>query len=253
MGRTFIYKIIIIHIFFNILFGQTSNQAPDNLFANMSFVIAVPQGEFSDNVSNNGYGGDFDFGWFVYNGPIAVGLNILVAQYGNAKREIPYSYFSSLVTLTESTRSDIIIINPYVQPTLRIGDVNFYAKFFGGLQILSTDTKITNDDQENNWNNSNDDDDEPGYIAKSNVATDFAFNIGAGFGFRFPIFRSKDSGPLFASLELKWSNGGNAEYLNASKDGSIALSDPSDGPVTTTLYPDESKTNLFNISIGIGF
>ena len=66
MGRTFIYKIIIIHILFNILFGQASNQAPDNLFANMSFVIAVPQGEFSDNVSNNGYGGDFDFGWFVY-------------------------------------------------------------------------------------------------------------------------------------------------------------------------------------------
>ena len=36
-------------------------------------------------------------------------------------------------------------------------------------------------------------------------------------------------------------------------EGSIVLSDPSDGPVTTTLYPDKSKTDLFNISIGIGF
>ena len=54
-------------------------------------------------------------------------------------------------------------------------------------------------------------------------------------------------------MELKWSNGGEAKYLNAGNDGSIVLSDPADGPVTTTLYPDQSKTDLFNISIGIGF
>ena len=52
---------------------------------------------------------------------------------------------------------------------------------------------------------------------------------------------------------MKWSKGGEAEYLNASKEGAIVLSDPADGPVTTTLNPDRSKTDLFNISLGIGF
>ena len=59
--------------------------------------------------------------------------------------------------------------------------------------------------------------------------------------------------PILINMELKWSNGGEAKYLNAGNDGSIVLSDPADGPVTTTLYPDQSKTDLFNISIGIGF
>ena len=31
------------------------------------------------------------------------------------------------------------------------------------------------------------------------------------------------------------------------------FSDPADGPVTTTFYPEKSKTDLFTISIGIGF
>ena len=33
----------------------------------------------------------------------------------------------------------------------------------------------------------------------------------------------------------------------------IIISDPSDGPVITKLNQDSSKTNLVNISIGIGF
>ena len=249
MVRKYMYIASI--VLFTISFGQNANKLPDNVFANIRFVVAVPQGEFSDNVTNNGYGFDGDIGYYVYNGPIALGINIAGAQYGNSKRQIPYSYFSSLVTLTETTQSDIFIINPYIQPTLRLGDFSFYAKIFGGYQSLSTDTKILNDDQVNNSNN--DDDDQPEYIAKSNVSTDGSFNYGAGIGLRFPVYRGGENGPIFASLELKWSQGGEAEYLNPNKEGSIVLSDPSDGPVTTMLYPDKSKTDLFNISIGIGF
>ena len=61
------------------------------------------------------------------------------------------------------------------------------------------------------------------------------------------------SSPTRINLELKWSKGGEAEYLNAGKEGSIEFSDPADGPITTTFYPEQSNTDLFNISIGIGF
>ena len=85
------------------------------------------------------------------------------------------------------------------------------------------------------------------------MSSDGAFDYGVGLGMRFPIFRNLEKGPIFLSLEMKWSKGGEAEYLNASKEGAIVLSDPADGPVTTTLNSDRSKTDLFNISLGIGF
>ena len=222
---------------------------PEGVYMNISFVVVQPQGEFSKNVTNNGYGVDFDFGWYVYNGPVGLGLNLIAAQYGNFSRKIPYSYFSSLVSLTETTQSTIFIVNPYIKPTLRLGDFSFHAKFFAGYQLLETNTTIKNDEQENNQQG----EDEPDYIAKSKVSSDGAFDYGVGLGMRFPIFRNLEKGPIFLSLEMKWSKGGEAEYLNASKEGAIVLSDPADGPVTTTLNPDRSKTDLFNISLGIGF
>ena len=229
--------------------AQNGSNLPESVYMNVSVGVLQPQGEFANNVTNNGYGVDFDGGWYIYNGPVGLGVNIIAAQYGNFTRQIPYSYFSSLVTLTEKTQSTIFIINPYVQPTLRMGDFSFYTKFFAGYQVLETKTKIQNEEQENNEN----EDDEPDYIAQSTVANDGAFDYGFGLGMRFPIFRGGDSGPLFICLEMKWSKGGEAEYLNAGKDGAIVLSDPADGPVTTTLNPDKSKTDLFNISIGVGF
>ena len=33
-------------------------------------MVAAAQEEFSNNVTNNGYGIDFEGGWYVYNGPI---------------------------------------------------------------------------------------------------------------------------------------------------------------------------------------
>ena len=227
--------------------AQNGSNLPGSVYMNVSFGVLQPQGEFANNVTNNGYGVDFDSGWYIYNGPVGLGVNIIAAQYGNFSREIPYSYFSSLVTLTEKTESTIFIINPYVQPALRMGDFSFYTKFFAGYQALETKTKIQNDEQENN------EDDEPDYIAQSTVANDGTFDYGVGLGMRFPIFRGGENGPIFICLEMKWSKGGEAEYLNAGKDGAIVLSDPADGPVTTTLNPDKSKTDLFNISIGIGF
>ena len=249
MKNNFLMIIGIVICLASLPHAQNGSNLPESVYMNVSFGVLQPQGEFANNVTNNGYGVDFDGGWYIYNGPVGLGVNIIAAQYGNFTRQIPYSYFSSLVTLTEKTQSTIFIINPYVQPTLRMGDFSFYTKFFAGYQVLETKTKIQNEEQENNEN----EDDEPDYIAQSTVANDGAFDYGFGLGMRFPIFRGGDGGPLFICLEMKWSKGGEAEYLNAGKDGAIVLSDPADGPVTTTLNPDKSKTDLFNISIGVGF
>ncbi len=257
MDNIFVRAMIVIVVLIKMSYGQSIKQLPNNIYGNISFAVAVPQGEFSNNVTNNGYGVDLDGGWYVFNGPIALGMNIIWAQYGRLTRNIPYSYFSSAVTLTEITQSGILVLNPYVRPTVRLGDFSFYTKLSGGYHILSTETKIQNDDQVNNLNNENDD--VPEYIARSTVASDGAFNYGFGLGLRFRLFRGRKqpdgsmSSPTLINLELKLSKGGEAEYLNAGKEGSIEFSDPEDGPVTTTFYPEKSKTDLFTISIGIGF
>ena len=257
MDNIFVRAMIVIVVLINMTYGHSTKQLPNNIYGNISFAVAVPQGEFSDNVTNNGYGVDLDGGWYVFNGPLALGMTIIGAQYGRLTRNIPYSYFSSAVTLTEITQSGILVLNPYVRPTLRLGDFSFYTKLFGGYHKLSTETKIQNDDQVNNSNNENDD--APEYIARSTVASDGAFNYGFGLGLRFRLFRGRKqpdgsmNSPTLINLELKWSKGGEAEYLNAGKEGSIEFSDPADGPVTTTFYPEKSKTDLFTISIGIGF
>ena len=82
----------------NYLEAQDVREKPENVYLNVSFVVVQPQAEFSWNVTYNGYGVDFDGGWYVYNGPVGLGLSLIVAQYGNFSRKIPYSYLSSLVS-----------------------------------------------------------------------------------------------------------------------------------------------------------
>ena len=102
MTYRIIVSLALVIISMNYLEAQEVRQKPENVYLNVSLVVVQPQAEFSRNVTNNGYGVDFDFGWYVYNGPVGLGLNLIAAQYGNFSRKIPYSYFSSLVSLTET-------------------------------------------------------------------------------------------------------------------------------------------------------
>jgi hypothetical protein len=43
------------------------------------------------------------------------------------------------------------------------------------------------------------------------------------------------------------------KYLDADKEGAIIVSDPAGGPVTTTLNPDFSRTDLILYNLGISF
>ena len=91
MDNIFVRALIVIVVLIKMSYGQSNKQLPNNIYGNISFAVAVPQGEFSNNVTNNGYGVDLDGGWYVFNGPIALGMNIIWAQYGRLTRNIPYS------------------------------------------------------------------------------------------------------------------------------------------------------------------
>ncbi len=246
MIKSFIYKFTIFSCLCCLSASQTSKPLNDKISGSLSLLIAKPQGDFSNHVTNNGYGIDIDGGYRFGNSPFAIGLNLAFATYGKLERKIPFSYFSDLVKLTETTESEIIILDPYLKASLHLTtNVSIYVKGFGGYQYLSTSTTLKNDEQ-------GDSNDKP-YIAKSDVFKDGTFNYGYGIGMRFPIpFMGGEGKKPVINIECKWSTGGEAQYLNAGKVGAIVFSDPADGPVTTTYYPEQSKTDLFNISIGVG-
>jgi len=246
MIKSFIYKFTIFSCLCCLSASQTSKPLNDKISGSLSLLIAKPQGDFSNHVTNNGYGIDIDGGYRFGNSPFAIGLNLAFATYGKLERKIPFSYFSDLVKLTETTESEIIMLDPYLKASLHLTtNVSIYVKGFGGYQYLSTSTTLKNDEQ-------GDSNDKP-YIAKSDVFKDGTFNYGYGVGIRFPIpFMGGEGKKPVINIECKWSTGGEAQYLNAGKVGAIVFSDPADGPVTTTYYPEQSKTDLFNISIGVG-
>jgi len=246
MIRSFIYKFTIFSCLCCLSASQTSKPLNDKISGSLSLLIAKPQGDFSNHVTNNGYGIDIDGGYRFGDSPFAIGLNLAFATYGKLERKIPFSYFSDLVKLTETTESEIIMLDPYLKASLHLTtNLSIYVKGFGGYQYLSTSATLKNDEQ-------GDSNDKP-YIAKSDVFKDGTFNYGYGVGMRFPIpFMGGEGKKPVINIECKWSTGGEAQYLNAGKDGAIVFSNPADGPVTTTYYPEQSKTDLFNISIGVG-
>ena len=251
MIRSFIYKFTIFSCLCCLSSSQTSKPLDDKISGSLSLLIAKPQGDFSNHVTNNGYGIDIDGGYRFGNSPFAIGLNLAFATYGKLERKIPFNYFSDLVKLTETTESKIMMLDPYLKASLHLStNVSIYVKGFGGYQYLNTSTTLKNDEQVEG--DRSDNNDKP-YIAKSDVFKDGTFNYGYGVGMRFPIpFMGGEGKKPVINIECKWSTGGEAQYLNAGKDGAIVFSDPADGPVTTTYYPEQSKTDLFNISIGVG-
>ena len=56
MDNIIVRVMIVIVVSLKMSYGQSTKQLPNNIYGNISFAIAIPQGEFADNVTNNGYG-----------------------------------------------------------------------------------------------------------------------------------------------------------------------------------------------------
>ena len=118
MIRNFIFKFTIFSSLYCLTFSQTTRPLNDNLYGSASLLIAKPQGDFSNHVTNNGYGLDIDGGYRFGSSPFAIGLNLAFTTYGKLERKIPFSYFSDMVKLPETTESKIIILDPYFKASL---------------------------------------------------------------------------------------------------------------------------------------
>ena len=219
-----------------------------NFGIDIALIGQLPKGEFKDEGVPTGFGLDINGLWYPSK-QFGLGLNVGISQYGNSERQIPFSYYTDLVTITEKTTNDLAYGHLLLKLIPFQGNVRPYFEGFLGMKNLFTSTKVISE-------NCPEEDEDTCEIASSTNYSDNAFSYGGGGGLEITLTSfggDEDSGikgVLSFFINARYMIGAEAEYL---KEGAITFSDPQDGPVQTTFDPSTSKTDVLQISLGLNF
>lgn len=215
--------------------------------AGLSFMVGVPQGEFSDNVSDPGFGIDLYGGLGLAPSPFTVGLDVGFMIYGRDVRNVPFSS-----TVGPAVNVDVVTTNNIVQSHLILrlqpqsGAVRPYVDGRFGFKYLFTETRVRS---ERDFN------DEP--IASSNNFDDFALSYGAGAGVAINVYRpqmkpDKPGTPSIGAVELvigaKYLLGGEADYL---REGALEDLNENGRLDDSELDIARSRTSLLEPHLGV--
>ena len=219
-----------------------------NFGVDIALIGQLPKGEFKDEGVPTGFGLDINGLWYPSK-QFGLGLNVGISQYGNSERQIPFSYYTDLVTITEKTTNDLAYGHLLLKLIPFQGNVRPYFEGLLGMKNLFTSTKVISE-------NCPEEDEDTCEIASSTNYSDNAFSYGGGGGLEITLTSfggDEDSGikgVLSFFINARYMIGAEAEYL---KEGAITFSDPQDGPVQTTFDPSTSKTDVLQISLGLNF
>ena len=219
-----------------------------NFGIDIALIGQLPKGEFKDEGVPTGFGLDINGLWYPSK-QFGLGINVGISQYGNSERQIPFSYYTDLVTITEKTTNDLAYGHLLLKLIPFQGNVRPYFEGFLGMKNLFTSTKVISE-------NCPEEDEDTCEIASSTNYSDNAFSYGGGGGLEITLTSfggDEDSGikgVLSFFINARYMIGAEAEYL---KEGAITFSDPQDGPVQTTFDPSTSKTDVLQISLGLNF
>ena len=219
-----------------------------NFGIDIALIGQLPKGEFKDEGVPTGFGLDINGLWYPSK-QFGLGLNVGISQYGNSERQIPFSYYTDLVTITEKTTNDLAYSHLLLKLIPFQGNVRPYFEGLLGMKNLFTSTKVISE-------NCPEEDEDTCEIASSTNYSDNAFSYGGGGGLEITLTSfggDEDSGikgVLSFFINARYMIGAEAEYL---KEGAITFSDPQDGPVQTTFDPSTSKTDVLQINLGLNF
>ena len=211
----------------------------------------LPQNEFKDAGVTSGIGIDFNGVWYPING-MGVGLNFGGSIYDKSSREIPFSYYSDLITITEETENNILYGHLFFNVLPQWFRFRPSIEGLVGFKTLQTKTALYNHNCYDNPDTSYDECE----IASSLIDTpesknSTALSYGWGVGLEVVLNQSNtvdENGALSFFINGRYLYGNEASYLKA---GDITFSDPEDGPVESTFNWNESKTDVFQITFGI--
>ena len=215
--------------------------------AGLSFMVGVPQGAFSSNVSDPGFGLDLYGGLGLAPSPFALGLDIGFLVYGRDVRNVPFSStVGPAVTVDVVTKNNIAQSHLILRLQPQSGTVRPYVDGRFGFKYLFTETRVRD---ERNFDNED--------IASSNNFDDFALSYGAGAGVAIRLLRpqtepAEPGAPSIGTVELvigaKYVLGSEADYL---REGPIEDRNENGRLDQSELDIARSRTTLLEPHLGV--
>jgi hypothetical protein len=191
------------------------------------FTTLVPRGEFSDNVTNNGYGGGGLFLVRLGDGPFLVGGDVGIVVYGSESYREPISTTIPSFEVRVRTSNNIFLAHSLLRIQPRSGPIRPYADGLIGLKHLFTTTSISSDCSDET-------------IASDTNLSDTTFSYGLGGGVQVPLSKS-----IMLDGNVRYLRGGRASYL---KKGSIR---EENGLAVFDVI--RSRTDVVSVQIGVTF
>lgn len=199
----------------------------------LDVLLGSPQGEFRRNVDKVGFGIAGNIGYAPEGTPVMLGVEFGFMNYGSSERREPFSTTIPDVFVRVSTTNNFLMGHAILRLQPNAGMFRPYLQGMVGFNYLFTETKIENENSAGEE------------VASSTNLSDGAFSYGGGAGLMFLVYSSESGGvsDVFVDLGVRYSFGGEAEYL---KEGSIRRVD---GRVAYDIL--KSKTDLLAFQVGV--
>src|SRR5262245_62004924 len=211
--------------------GFPTTSRAQELQAGAYFTTIVPRGQFSENVTNNGYGGGGHFLIRLGPSPFLVGGDLGGVIYGSESRREPISSTIPNLQVRVRTSNNIFLAHSVLRVQPRKGLVRPYADGLIGLKYLYTSTSISDiSDGED--------------IASNTDLSDTTLSYGFGGGLHIPLTKGPESRVLL-DMNVRYLRGSQAEYL---KKGSIRQVN---GLAVFDVL--SSRTDAISVQVGVVF
>lgn len=208
--------------------------AQTNFQGGLNFIVGFPQGEFKDNVDENGFGLAGEFLYSPSTTPLGFGVSLGYMNYGEESRREPFSTTIPDVEVEVKTTNNILLGHLLLRAQAKKGPIRPYVEGLVGFNYLFTETKIEDVDDEEE-------------IASSTNLDDGVFSFGGGGGVMVKLYRGTTKKAkiwsILLDLRVRYIVGGEAEYL---KEGSIKREN---GKVVFDKI--KSKTDLLTTQLGV--
>jgi len=215
-----------------LLWGAASSAQAQEIQFGVDVTTVIPTGDFSKNVTNNGYGVGVQFLRSFGKKPLLLGVDAAFATYGSDEHTEPISETIPELRVKVRTNNNITLTHLVLRAQPRTGIVRPYADALIGFKYLSTDTTILND--------SNDEE-----LTSTKNLSDLVFSYGFGGGVQVRLGRVGRSGDISLDGKVRYLRGSRAEYL---KEGSIRREN---GSVFFDVL--SSRTDVVTVQIGVTF
>ena len=215
-----------------LLWGAASNAQAQEIQFGVDVTTVVPTGDFSKNVTNNGYGVGVQFLRSFGRKPLLLGVDAAFAIYGSDEHKEPISETIPELKVKVQTNNNITLTHLLLRAQPRKGNVRPYADALVGFKYLYTNTSILNDSTGEE-------------LASTKNLSDLVFSYGFGGGVQVRLGRVGRSGDICLDGKVRYLRGARADYL---KEGSIRREN---GSVFFDVL--SSRTDVVTVSVGVTF